>query len=260
MPSKIVFSFIAAFSVPALLAQATGNQYPPTSNASHYPSASARVALPPVMHICPAQTTVCGTWALIDGHYNGGGEWGVSSTMAVQSFTPDSVVINRIDPRTGYKAVYTGKISGGDSIVNGDWKDSRGNTGHFTATWGAALRDLPPPQPKTSSQNPSIDPRAVMSVLSMFFGGGAGGGEQHGDPDLPHTISTLKDQRESARTECGNHGGQNARDPSPACARADQLSERLADAIAALNQEISDLQDARGDLVAACNRSNSSGC
>jgi len=105
-------------------------------------------SLPGVMRVCPSPITVCSTWTWNNGRYDFLGDNGVSGTMTVASFTRESVVFNRADyGRTaGYTAVYRGRISsGGNSILNGDWTDSNGNSGHFTAAWGAAFGDLPRP-------------------------------------------------------------------------------------------------------------------
>jgi hypothetical protein len=102
---------------------------------------------PNVMRLCATPGNVwCGTYTWNNGHYDIVYDAGITATGTVVSFTPDSVIINRTDygRTTGYTGVLTGKISSqGTSIVNGDWSDNNGVTGHFTATWGAALQDLP---------------------------------------------------------------------------------------------------------------------
>jgi len=105
---------------------------------------------PPVMRVCdPAGA--CSNWTWNNGHYDGAWSNAIA-IMTVVSFSPGSVVIKRIDTggRPGYYAyAYTGKISTqGNSIINGDWIGEPGSvqagiSGHFTATWGAALGDNP---------------------------------------------------------------------------------------------------------------------
>jgi TIR domain len=115
---------------------------------------------PAVMRVCDPVGT-CGTWTWNNGHYDG--VWiGVTATLTVVSFSPESVIIKRTDSgsRAGYAYVYTGKISSqGDSILNGEWSGEagsrqEGSSGHFTATWGAALRDIPPPAVMRVCANP----------------------------------------------------------------------------------------------------------
>jgi len=137
----------------------------------------AALSPPPVMRVCdPAG--ICGTWTWNNGHYDGfwsvggppGGQSPVTATLTVVRFSPESVAINRTDtspaPRVGYTYVYTGKISSqGDRIVNGDWS-GQGGSGHFNATWGAALQELPATVPVQSQV------RVVIPVLCYpwFFG------------------------------------------------------------------------------------------
>jgi hypothetical protein len=99
---------------------------------------------PSVMRVC--DTVRCGTWTWKDGHYEGvWSDIGVTATMTVISFTPDSVIIKRTDDASGANKsyMYKGKISSeGDSIVNGESSGIDNNfSGYFTATWGSALRD-----------------------------------------------------------------------------------------------------------------------
>jgi hypothetical protein len=116
---------------------------------------------PAVMHVCDPVGT-CATWTWNNGHYDGVWKNGVTATLTVISFSPQSVMIKRTDTgnRVGYAYLYTGKVSSqGDSILNGEWSGIAGSrqegvSGHFTAAWGAAL-------PKTS-----LSPPAVMRVCA----------------------------------------------------------------------------------------------
>lgn len=115
-------------------------------------------SLPHLMRVCDPNYS-CGTWTWNDGHYDGvwggggagpSGSEGVIATMTVESFSPNSVIIHRVDSnRSGFSYVYTGKISSqGNSILDGIWEGDAGSReagklGHFTATWGTAFQDNP---------------------------------------------------------------------------------------------------------------------
>jgi hypothetical protein len=124
------------------------------------------------MRICPLPITVCSTWTWNSGHYDFLGDNGVTGTVTVVSFAPESVILNRADyGRTaGYSAAYTGRIANqGNQILNGDWSDTNGASGHFTAAWGAAIQNLPAAtrQPQAPQQR-----RVVVPVVCVpwFFG------------------------------------------------------------------------------------------
>ena len=95
----------------------------------------------------------------------------VTATMTVESFSPESVIIRRIDsaPRTGFAYVYSGKISSqGNSVLDGVWTGEAGSrqagaSGRFTATWGAALNDNP-----AARSQPVIVARPVV-CYGWFF-------------------------------------------------------------------------------------------
>jgi hypothetical protein len=114
---------------------------------------------PSVMRVCDPVGS-CGTWTWNNGHYDG--SWSnVTATLTVEKFTPESVIIRRVDTgaRVGFVYIYSGKISSqGNSILDGDWLGEAGSrqagvAGHFTATWGTALQNNPaarqPVQPQT---------------------------------------------------------------------------------------------------------------
>jgi hypothetical protein len=212
------------------------------------------------MHFCAAH---CTTLIWDKDHFTNQYDPG-NAVWKVESFTRESVIIRRTDLRPRpFNAVYKGKISDSGDTIDGDG---------YKFTRGAALGKMPgggdpPPGLIAHRSGPQSNPQVipyetVFRTLAGLFGnsGGGGGDDGGGDPDLPKTISRIKDQREAARSECGSHGGRNARDPSPSCARADQLDERLSSAITALNEEIKDLQDARGGLSEACTRKDQQAC
>jgi hypothetical protein len=128
---------------------------------------------PSVMRTCSTQIGSPGNlwcWTLTwnNGHYDAVADKGNSGTVAVVSFAPESVVMRATLPG-GYWSVQTGKISSqGDSIFNGDWTDSNGNTGHFTATWGAALRDLPAATTQAQPQQRTVVVAPVVCVTWFF--------------------------------------------------------------------------------------------
>jgi hypothetical protein len=133
---------VAAFAAMRLIAQTPGGASAPQAQ----PNAKAGKASPPrVMRVCanPSDWNVCSTWAWVNGHYDGWREWGAMATMTVESFTQESVVINRADagapgmghPGAGFKMVYRGTISG-ESILDGVSVDANGTAGAFRAYWG----------------------------------------------------------------------------------------------------------------------------
>jgi hypothetical protein len=112
--------------------------------------------LPSVIRVCaiesPPGWPPCGTWTWNNGHYDAlWSELGVTGTVTVVSFTPESVIFSRADygKETG-QWVYKGKLSAqGDSILNGDVTGINNVPfGHFNATWGAATQDIPTAQPQ----------------------------------------------------------------------------------------------------------------
>jgi hypothetical protein len=134
---------------------------------------------PPVMRVCDPPS-FCGIWTWNNGHYDGfwsvggppGGRSPVTAKLTVVSFSPESVIINRTDtspaPRVGYTYVYTGKISAdGNRIVNGNWSGTDGS-GHFTASWGAALEDAPPPAQLAPQR--VVVPVVPVICVPWFFG------------------------------------------------------------------------------------------
>jgi hypothetical protein len=122
-------------------------------------------SLPSVMRVCaigePPGLPPCGTWTWNNGHYDAvWSELGVTATVTVVRFTPESVIFNRADNgKERRQWVYKGKLSGqGNSILNGDvWSSSNVFYGHFNATWGAATQDIPTvPLPQTLVVRPVI--------------------------------------------------------------------------------------------------------
>jgi hypothetical protein len=144
-----------------------GNWYATIGKAAQSP--------PPVMQVCDPNGS-CSTWTWNNGHYDGA--WpgsGVTATMTVVRFSPESVIINRTDngARAGYAYVYTGKISAqGDIILNGTWTGVAGTpqggvSGRFTATWGAALQDNPAARNPVQIQRPVVV--APVVCFPWFF-------------------------------------------------------------------------------------------
>ncbi len=140
-----------------------GNWYATVEKAQSPPSA---------MRVCEGNGNItCSTWTWNNGHYDGlwtgiasipGGV--VTATMTVVSFTAESVIINRLDygASAGYSFVYKGKISPqGDSIVDGV-ASGMGLNQHFTATWGAALGNIP------AAANNQVQPRRQVPVVVCF--------------------------------------------------------------------------------------------
>lgn len=93
--------------------------------------------------ISEAENTYVATWTWTGSSYNAVWNEGSIATMTVVSFTPASVIINRVDTTgvsAGLTAVYNGQISG-KSIVNASatwtWPGHAGYpaTGTWVATW-----------------------------------------------------------------------------------------------------------------------------
>jgi len=119
----------------------SGNWYATIGKSSQSP--------PSLMRVCdPDYSCMTLTWN--NGHYDGVGNGGWTGTFTVESFSPDSVIMHRVDiSRSNYSYVYTGKISSqGNSILNGVWEGDQGTRepgklGHFVATWGTAFQENP---------------------------------------------------------------------------------------------------------------------
>ena len=142
-----------------------GNWYATVEQAKQGPPGSLRV--------CPLPITVCSTWTLSGGHYDFLGDNGVTGTITIVSFDPEGVVLNRADNgRTaGYSAVYSGKMTAqGNRILQGDWSDSNGGHGHFSAAWGTAIRDLPTPSGYVQSVPARPALAAPVVCVPWFFG------------------------------------------------------------------------------------------
>ncbi len=103
-------------------------------------------SLPPVANagvIYECENSFCGAWTWDNGHYVGRWDNGAIATLTVQSFTAQSVILNRTDTSlsvsSGLTAIYMGKISGqGNSIVDGSVTYTWPGHGSFpqTLTWG----------------------------------------------------------------------------------------------------------------------------
>jgi hypothetical protein len=134
--------------------------------------AKVEQSLPGVMRVCPLPVTVCSTWRWNEGHYEFLGDNGVTGVFTIADFTDNGIVFNRVDyGRTaGYTATYTGQISSaGNTIPNGNWSDSNGNTGHFTAAWGSAFDKLPRPGGYNAQAPRTVVVRPVV-CYPWFFG------------------------------------------------------------------------------------------
>jgi hypothetical protein len=128
----------------------SGNWYATIGKAAQSP--------PTVMNFCTTPFKNCFTFTWNNGRYDAIAGNGQIATVTVESFTPESVVLRMTQP-SGNWSVSTGKISSaGNSILNGDWLDRQGSTGHFAAAWGAALRDIPGAQYQVQPQQRVVAP------------------------------------------------------------------------------------------------------
>jgi len=141
-----------------------GNWYATVEKAAQSP--------PAVMRICDPRGN-CSTWTWNKEHYDGLFDGSpLTAKITVVSFSLGSVILKRTDLgfRSGYAYVYTGKISSeGNRILSGDWLGEAGSaqaglSGHFTATWGTALRDTP-----AQPQRPIVVVRPGPVCFAWFF-------------------------------------------------------------------------------------------
>jgi hypothetical protein len=124
--------------------ETTGNGQNKSGNWYSYETNADSRNLPSVMRMCIAPAyNLCWTWTWSNGHYDGimsvnNGAGADGGTMMVESFTPRSVVLRM--KQSGVSAVIKGKISSeGNTIVNADWSNSKGQAGLSTISWGTAL-------------------------------------------------------------------------------------------------------------------------
>ena len=138
----------------------TGNWYATIGQAAQSP--------PTVMHMCVRCDAAMGGTATWDkDHYLILPDVpGQRTVLTVESFTPQSVVLHRINSgRYPGTAILTGQISAqGNSIVNGIQTSPDGSTHSFQAAWGTAINSVP------GSRGP--DPQVVIAPVvcySWFF-------------------------------------------------------------------------------------------
>jgi len=142
--------------------------------------------LPPVMHFCAYN---CMTLTLQGDHYVVTAESGVKTkdgrtvtgTWTVESFSPESVILRRVDA-TGFTGVYKGQISkDGNRLVN-ITLDGKPNP-KMRLTWGTALNetpgsnaqrdyDVPPPTPDV---NPTLSETGASTQENLHSAQGPSG-------------------------------------------------------------------------------------
>jgi hypothetical protein len=149
-------------SWPGHWANQEGNWYATIETAPQTP--------PTVIRVC--DNIRCGTLTWDNGVYDA--VWADIphvSTISVVSFRADSVEMSMTDHTDGKTYAIKGKISSeGNSIINGEvWGTNNNYFNHYSAYWGAALRDHPP----TTAQQ--TQPHVVVPVVPAvcfpwFFG------------------------------------------------------------------------------------------
>jgi len=213
------------------------------------------------MRVCanPNDWSVCSTWTWNNGHYDGWREWGANAAMTVESFTPESVVINRADagasgtghPGAGFKMVYRGTISNqGESILDGVSVDAGGATGAFRAYWGTALQNLP------VAKNPANQPRPqqfqlnmqTLAQLGLLLGRGG---------DARTRVSRLESELQNAKDNC-HHDSHNV--GNTACDNIPGIEADLRTARGDYDDETQELIDAQKKLSAECKSGNKQSC
>jgi hypothetical protein len=126
-------------------------------------------SLPTVMHWCiDCANGQGGTLVWENDHYlNLNDVPGQTTILTVESFTPQSVVLHRVNSgRYPGTAVLTGQIPAqGNSIVNGIQTSPNGQTKGFRAAWGTAISTLP----GSRRADPVVVTRPVV-CYAWFFG------------------------------------------------------------------------------------------
>lgn len=107
--------------------------------------------LPNIIRTCATPGGTCWTWTWNHGHYDGFSSDARNASMVIDSFTPDSVVMRVSIPALcttdcRYTCVEKGRIaSEGNRIIDGEVRDSEGDTYRFNAAWGDAIPNLHAP-------------------------------------------------------------------------------------------------------------------
>jgi hypothetical protein len=132
--------------------------------------------LPPVVHMCAisgCSTGKGGTLVLENGHYkNLTTAAGTSDIYAIESFTPDSVVLRRTMSGTyNGVAVLTGHISPqGNTVESGTMKWVGSNDqGGFRMAWGTAIDTIPGSNPELERRAIALMPVIPVVCFPWFF-------------------------------------------------------------------------------------------
>jgi hypothetical protein len=249
---------VAAFAAIRLIAQTPG--VPQAQRAGKAP-----LSPPKVMRVCanPNDWSVCSTWTWANGHYDGWREWGAMAAMTVESFSPESVVINRADagapgashPGAGFRMVYRGTISG-ESILDGTSVDNNGGTGAFRAYWGSALQNLP------LAKNPANQPRPqfqltwqTLAQIGLLLGGG-----ENTQGNTRARVASLESQVLQAEHDCHALGPGGSHASADKCDHYEDLKSALRRAQADYDDETEELVAAQKQLSAECKSGKKQSC
>jgi len=239
------------------------------------PASKASLKTPPFeIHMCIAHCFLI-QWK--DGHYVNVGQKN-SSTYTVESFTRESVIMHRRDvggfPLT---ATLTGRVSpDGNSIVDGKivWTSGNHGEGPFRAAWGTEAQsaewkaieakqlaaDQAQAQAQAQARASAQTTQNMFGLLALLAGADKSEGSSG---DITERISDLQDRFSRARDECGaakSRYGYSAGNASSSCVAQDQLEDKLADANAALRNEIDSLEKIQPKLASECKAQNQQSC
>jgi hypothetical protein len=138
-----------------LLALCAGAGSASAQNTARDPNA---VEPPAAMKVCSIEATrwnPCSTWTWNSGHYDAvWSDIGVTATITVESFTRDAVILRRTDYGNHVGTyLYRGRISNDEYSIAGGEVTTADNRviGHFTGTWGNALKN--PDAGQTAAQS-----------------------------------------------------------------------------------------------------------
>lgn len=217
--------------------------------------ARARQAAKEQAPTLPSEMRFCGQHCLTftrqpDGTYVNrdllAGQRNVKRVMTIRKFTPESVMIDRVD--TGdfpLRAPFNAPMDPGNESMHGsNWK----------IAWGSAIGTLPTNDP---GAQPVMQANPLMMLLSLFLGSGAD--DAGGGGDIISRISSLESQVASATDKC-NAAPIRGYSNQAYCDREEDLKSELASAHADLITEIQELRQEHDELSAACGKGDKESC
>lgn len=266
-------------SIPGSDAPAVAQAQPGNTSPAPNPQAPAPDnSLPPaVLHVCAVH---CFTWYLTNDHKgyagipNYPGIADNSPGVVIESFTPDSVALNRTDPPNqwfpkGLKAVITGRISAaGNSLANGQirWIAGQSGTDDVRMTWGSALDSLAGQDAMLVQGRPSGPLEDWINYLNSNFYEYM---KEH-EPPPPRELNPqewayhLQSAVDLARQRCAASSfRRGVNDESYECHGYDAAREELAEAYDEMHEwldQMNELNDQRVALEPQCKAGKTEAC